>query len=187
MTLIASSVAVSGCWFQKSGETDGPLHVFPEHGYVVKAREGRIFTDGFDVVRVDGDAAITIKSVNSVGGEDTLGYLGARIAGPHREVGATQVMRGFPPSAPSLGRVVPAVGATLKPRSQSGVIGYELLLGYKITDNTLGGRATIKVVYESDGRTYESVIHARLVTCPGGLSSRVCMTRFEALPRGGMS
>jgi hypothetical protein len=32
----------------------GPLRGFPEHGYVVPARAGRVFTDGFDVVRLQG-------------------------------------------------------------------------------------------------------------------------------------
>jgi hypothetical protein len=155
------------------------LRGLSEHGYVVPARAGRVFTDGFDVVRLQGSQNARILKVESIGGTDVLEFLGARLAGPGRRSGATQILSGFPPHDRPLGDVSAAENAVVEPQSRTGIKGYELLLGYRIRGQDVGARTGIRITYEVAGRTYETTVEAGLITCPKGEPSTTC--RRQAL------
>jgi hypothetical protein len=168
-----AALVLAGCSDSK-GTSSGPLHVFARHGYVVPAEAGRVFTDGFDVVRLNGGQPARVLKVESVGGTDVLDFMGAQIVGPKRKYGATQIFNEYPPQDRSLGEIVPAVGAVLQPRAETGIEGYELLLGYRIRAGALGARTGIRITYEVNGKTFETTIEAAIITCPAGQSSATC-------------
>ena len=172
--LLVSGGAATSCRVTAPGSNNGtnelaagPLVVFPPHAAVLPIRQaGSVFTDGFEVVRVPGDAPIEIVNVESEGGTTALRYVGAWVAGPDRQVGAEQFLPGTPPDNFS-SRTVRAEGATLQPVSVTGKIGYELLLAYEVVDRqSVDVRRAIRVTYKSGTHTYQQVIQAGLVVCP---------------------
>ena len=147
-----------------------------EHGTLARGPAGTRLTDGFEVLRLDGDRPATIVSVESVGGESSLRFLGAYVAGPERKLGAHAQLKGFPPRRKDLGEIVPAEGALVIPRDETRErIGYELLLGYEVVDDTeIGFRSEIVVTYRVDDEDYEWRSPARLVYCPDSATSDEC-------------
>ncbi len=154
---------------------DGPMRVLNEHATLARGPVGTTFTDGFDVLHLEGDQPATIVSVDSRHG-DGLEFLGAMLAGPDRKLAAWAQLPGYPPSKPQLGEIVEAEGAVIQPRSQTrGEIGYELLLGYRVVDDTaLSSRSTVEIVYRVDDQEYLWRPPSRLVYCPQGRSGRDC-------------
>lgn len=115
-------------------------------------------------------------SVRSVGGEDALNYLGAKIAGPNRKYAGWSRLPGFPPHKKALGPVIDAEGATIRPRDQTRRnMGYELLLGYEIVaDHEIATRTAVQVTYRIADRTYLWTSPAALVYCPANEDSNTC-------------
>jgi hypothetical protein len=184
--LLAAGLLLTGCTGSSNGAgaaamDGGPLREPPEHAYVVQGKEGKQFTDGFEVLYLNGDQAATIVSVRSMGGDDAFKFLGARLAGPDRKYAALQETPQFPPTDPHLGPLIDAEGATVEPRSQTRQrIGYELLLGYEIVDDSkLGKRDAVEVTYKVGGTTYRWTSSAGLIYCPADEDLDVCLHAGE--------
>lgn len=179
----AAAAVATGCGSDSLAgpSTDGPMEVVGDHGIVVVDERGTVFTDGLEVLRLEGTEPATIVSVNSVGGEDTFRYLGALVAGPDRRDGAVSYLRRFPPKDRALGELVEAVGAQIHPRSQTRhEKGYELLLGYEVTDDSqVGYRTAVEVVYRVGDKEYLWRSPGRILFCPEPMDSSECTTIAE--------
>jgi hypothetical protein len=146
----------------------------PEHGYVVEdARPGVVFTDGLEVLRLEGNASATIDAVEPDGeGFATMGVL---LAGPERTDGLVERFHTFPPRARSLGPLRSAVGATLQPTETLAPPGdYELLIGTRVTTDKVALRDGIWLRYHVGDREYAEHLRARIVFCPVGGHWRAC-------------
>ena len=111
------------------------LEVFGPHAAAVRPAPGETFTDGYEVVKVVNTSALVITRVESTGGEQSLRYEGAMVAGADRRLGAIQMLPDFPPEDPRLGPLLEAEGATLSGAGEAAELGYELLLGYTWIDD----------------------------------------------------
>lgn len=162
-------------------DTDGPMFTPPEHGIVIPGQRGSVFTDGFEVLRLEGDEPAKIVSIRSVGGESTFKFLGALMAGPDRRDGAISYLPAFPPRDSSLGPLVDAVGARIEPRVETrNGMGYELLIGYEVIDDTrVGYRAAVEVTYTVGDETYLWRSPGRMLFCPQGRTSEECNAEAE--------
>lgn len=150
---------------------EGPLREPSSHGSLVEGRPvGARITDGFEHLALYGDLDATILDVRSIGGEEALEFLGAYVAGPERRYAAWVQLEGFPPTKPALGPIVPAVGAVIKPRHETRGkpgIGYELLLGYEVLDDSrIAARTLVEVDYRVGAMLYTWRSPAALVYCP---------------------
>lgn len=181
LTAIASVCMLLSC----SGEVpdsprdlprDGPMAVPEEHGTLARGPMGTRFTDGFDVLYLGGEETARIISVESVGEHEGLEFEGALIAGPDRRFGAFSQLEGFPPVEPRLGDVIEAAGAEIRPASQTrNEIGYELLLGYEVSNpSQVWYRTEIRVTYEVGDTEYLYVSPSQLVYCPDAMTSDEC-------------
>lgn len=186
--LLASLALLTGCTGSdgvgapgEDAKDGGPLREPNRHAYVVTGPEGKQFTDGFEVLYLNGAAPAEIVSVESVGGDSAFKFLGAQLAGPRRKYGAVQETPGFPPTDPALGPIVDAEGATVEPRAKTRQrIGYELLLGYEvIDDSTLAQRTAVEVTYRVGGDTYKWTSPGVLVYCPGGQNAEECLRQAD--------
>lgn len=175
--LAVSSLVLTGC--QSLGLGEGPMRPAPEHGSIVEGPVGRRLTDGFEILQLGGDRPATILSVESVGGDGSLKYLGAYLAGPDRKLAAYTQPEGFPPTTRGLGEIIPAEGAVIEPREQTRRrLGYELLLGYEIVDDSeIAFREEIVVTYRIDDTDYAWRAPAKLVYCPESATSEECFTK----------
>lgn len=143
----------------------------PPHGWSVAASSGQAFTDGFEVLLLDRDGAATIKSV-AIDGDAEIELVGALLALPEKRlIGAVQYDSNFPPRDPDLGpsaSFVEAAGARLERRpaaTDDQNIGYELLLGLRVSEQGRYTREAVVVTYESGGSTRQLRIPAELVVC----------------------
>jgi hypothetical protein len=160
----------------------GPLaRDTPHHGTVIDDPVGTRFGDGLETLELTGDKPATITSVEVVGGEPSLHYLGALIAGPDRKSGAFQRVH-WPPEAPRLGTIVDAEGAILQPTDSLGGMGsYELILGYEITSDEYAARDSVRIEYTVEGKPYAVDIPAAMLNCPPSVgTSDECMERYGA-------
>ncbi len=167
--------------------TSGPLQQPGAHGQIVQFAAGTTFTDGFEVLDLRGDAPARLVSVTSVGAEQALQQVGVRVAGPDRNLAASSLMRGFPPTERGLGTVRTLQQTLLRPRHQTrDRMGYELLVGYRVVDDTqVAAREKLVVRYRAAGQEHELVLPARLVYCPPEMPSRTCeRTAFRMFPDG---
>lgn len=160
-----------------SPDTHGPMRAPVEHGSLAKGTVGTRFTDGFEVLQLQGDAPATIVSVRSVSGEHAMRFLGAKIAGPTRKYAAWSRLPGYPPSEKALGPLTDAEGASIRARDQTQQrMGYELLLGYEIVaDDQIAARTEVQVTYQVGDRTYLWTSPAALVYCPEDEDPDICM------------
>ena len=152
------------------------MREMPAHGTLARGPVGTRFTDGFDVLFLDGDAPAEIVSVSSVGGDEGLRFLGAMIAGPERRLAGWSQLPGYPPTEPGLRQPIGADGATVEPVSQTRKgMGYELLLGYEVIDEgALTARTAVEVVYRVDGKDYLWRSESQLVYCPEAMTGDEC-------------
>lgn len=170
LVLMASCAALSG-----EPTRGGPLDPFPPHGMFIGDPVGRRFTDGLEVLLLQGSQPARIMSVRSVGGSQSLRHVGTMLAGPERELDAVQKMPGFPPREPRLGVLDPAVGARILPEAQTrDGLGYELLVGYEVVSSEVAMRSGIEVTYRVSGQTYVQFLPARIVYCPKPRSPAEC-------------
>jgi hypothetical protein len=157
-------------------QPQGPLEAGRKHAWVRSAQAGEVFTDGTDLLQLNGMRMATIVSVDSVGGDNTLKFLGASIAEPRRKYTTTQETSGWPPTDLAAHNVVPAVGAAIKPLAKTWHRqGYELLLGYRIERSDYSVRAGVRITYRVGQKTYEATIPSLLVMCPPKRPAGGCM------------
>lgn len=157
------------------------MKVISEHGTLARGYVGTRFTDGFDVLFLGGTNNAQIISVRSVGGEDSLEFLGAMLAGPQRKQAGWSQLKGYPPHNAALGPLVEAEGAVIEPREQTQRrLGYELLLGYEVVrDSEVASRSQIEVTYRIGDQDYVWTSLARLVYCPAREKSEDCFDEAE--------
>lgn len=155
----------------------GPMLVPPAHGSLVHGPMGTVVTDGSELLLLAGDEPATIVSVQSHGGEQALRFLGAMVAGPDRKLGAWTQLGGYPPRLKKLRDIVPAEGANITPRDETrNDLGYELLLGYEVIDDSEQvSRTSVEVVYEVGGERFRWVSPATLAYCPASMKSEECI------------
>ncbi len=142
---------------------------------IVREPVGAEFTDGFEVLVVEGDEPAIIRRVVSVGDDGVLEPLGALVAGPDRRYGAVQLIRGYPPAQARLGTVEDAVGFEVLPRSETRKeMAFELLVGYRAVKDEIGVREDIRVEYEVDGQLFSRSLGAGMLYCPPRFSDDEC-------------
>jgi hypothetical protein len=157
-------------------EAEGPLSESGKIAYVITAKPGRVITDGSVVLDLHGREDATIVSVASVGDDDNLEFLGARLVGPHRRYTSTQWAPGWPPEHFQASSVIDPVGATLQPSFRTWKKqAYELLLGYRVLKPTYGVRSGVTVTYRVGGQQYETTIASIIVTCPPQARQTKCL------------
>ena len=145
--------------------TDGPIQAGPPHGFAISRPVGAEFTDGFEVLYVDGSVPAQIESVDFVGAEG-LELLGAYVVGEAREVAAVQVLDAWPPSPASFGveHLDEAIGSTLAPASRTSR-GTELLLGIRVVGPGVARRDALEVGYRVGDESFLVTIPAQLTVC----------------------
>ncbi|NYG55952.1 hypothetical protein [Nocardioides perillae] len=163
--MIIATGLVSACG-QGGVDEGNRLRTPSAHGWAIAVEPGAPFTDGFEVLQLVGDGAVTITDVDLVGA-DGLRVVGARVAGDERRFASIQFMSSFPPSRArdrrELGTLLPAVGATLDPTENEN--GWELLIGIEADEDGVFVRDGIRVEYVSGGETYQQTFPAALTVC----------------------
>lgn len=145
-----------------------------EYGFTDRFRAGAELTDGALLFQFRGDGPVTLRKVESFG-DGTFEQIGAVVAGPEREWVQDFFCRAFPPRANWFGEFTDAEGAVIHPIDDDEDYGYQLLIGYRITQATTPGvRSHVAVTYEYDGKTYRDEFRSRIVACPGGYRLHRC-------------
>lgn len=149
---------------------------------VIREPAETIFIDRLEILRLEGRDPAVLLHVESVGGDGAFRYLGAMIAGPDRKLAAVTYLEGFPPDDGSLGEIRPAIGAQIRPVTETtGGKGYELLIGYEVEDDTkVALRTGIVVTYRVGAREYVWRSPARLLYCSASMPTDRC----EAVAEG---
>jgi hypothetical protein len=161
--------------FDQGPQQGGPLDPFPPHGMIITDPVGQRFTDGFEILQLEGPRPARILLVTSVGGSNALRHVGTLIAGPGRRIDAVQKVAGFPPAEPGLGSLHRARGHRIVPEAQTrDELGYELLLGYEVIAPKLAIRRGIEVRYRIGSTTYQQFLPARILYCPKPRAARQC-------------
>jgi predicted small lipoprotein YifL len=155
-----ATFALAGCG--ADAEAGGPLVAPPRHGWSTTQPVGEPFTDGLEVLYLDGQAEAELRSVSLVGAEQ-IELVGARVAPPSRRVASIQ-KTAWPPTARALGQVAEAEGAVLTPRAQD-ERGWLLLLGMRVTEPGYHVRRAVRVAYEVDGEKHVRELEAELAVC----------------------
>lgn len=167
--MLAGSIVGCGSYHDSGASlpANGPLRVDPKQGWAVRAVPGKIFTDGTLVLDSTNGAPMTIVSVQSVGGGQTLKLLGAKVASPERAYTTTTRFSRWPPRAVHAMRITDAVGQTITTASINWhKQPFELLLGYKVMSSEYGVRSAVRVVYTSGGNAYQALLPSLLAACP---------------------
>ncbi|MFY9915806.1 MAG: hypothetical protein WAK18_14140 [Nocardioidaceae bacterium] len=178
----AAGVSAAVVMRSDSASSHGPIAPQPNHGSIVDiTRVGAVKADGHETLRLSGDSPATITNVEVIGGEESMKFLGAMVAGPGRKFGAKQLFHRYPPPPHTngLGSVEPAIGAVLQPTT--GPDSYELLIGFRYIADTFAARSTVIVSYTVDGKRYRADLHARWVTCPTTMTNDECSARTDKL------
>lgn len=158
----------------------GPLR-YPEGAsetWAVVAKQGDRFTDGSSVLDLGGHQPIRVISVESVGGSQSLRFLGARLVSPHRKF--TDFLRAddWPPSNLPARKLYGIHDVVVTPnRSNFHHEPYQLVLGYEVISSEFAVRRGVRVRYEAGGKTYEVMMRNQIAACPPGMDQRVCMDR----------
>jgi len=159
---VAVAIVASGCADRPLFDSE-PLSNANPHGWATTMPVGSVFTDGFEVLHLDGHEPAVIKSVTMVG-DPGIELVGASLATTERDIGAIQQLKGYPPSNPHIPRIIPAAGASITPFAQD-EIGWELLLGVKIVDEGYLVRDGIIIEYSVGGEDRRAFDPAQLVVC----------------------
>jgi len=130
---------------------------------------GQVFTDGLEMLVVEGDEPITIREVSLTGADPQLELVDAKVAGEERTLNFAYDPA-FPPAEMDLGPLSPAEGMVLAPRSQQrtgkdGFTDYELLLGIRVTEPGVWKRTGVRILYDVGDRRYVWNSPAELITC----------------------
>lgn len=144
---------------------DGPLVVPFEHGWALSYQTGEVFTDGLEVLTLKGSDEAVVESVELVGDKD-LELVGVFLAPPPRNIGATQLLRMWPPRDPEAFDEATLVevdedGAAIT----SALGGWELLVGLRATTDGRHHRDGIRISYRVGDQDYEAFFPAQLDVC----------------------
>jgi hypothetical protein len=143
----------------------GPIQATNAHAWATTEPVGVTFTDGLEVLVLDGAQDAVIDSVELVG-DPELELVGAMVAGRDRgESGAIQIIHTWPPRGRGLNpdSLVPAEGATITPLP--GNQGWELFLGIRPTEEGRWVRNGVRVTYTIGERRYSEYLPAGLIVC----------------------
>lgn len=145
----------------------GPLRPAPAHGYGPAIVEpGVAFSDGFEILTVDGDDTAIITDIRLINSSEELTLVDVLLAGPERESGAIiQFEPQFPPATdPAFGRLIAAVGAELRPNSTN-PMGYELIFGLVVDEEGVFRRGGYVVDYTVAGQQFSRSYEAEIIIC----------------------
>jgi len=165
LTLLLST-SLAACSPEGVRTEGGPLREIPDHGYGgVTVSVGRTFTDGFDILSIEGPETVTIEKVELLDPSPGIELVSAELAGSARSVGGVfQFDASYPPSAPGLGPLVDAAGAELT-RASTGMLGYELVLGMRVAAEGRYTRHGYVVLYRANGVEYSRSVVAEVSVC----------------------
>ena len=183
-TALAAVAALTGCASESGAlgrgerEAGGPIGTTNQHVWTKKVDVGEAFTDGTEVLVVQGKEPAVLDGVHLVGAQG-IDLLGVRLVKPGRSWGSIMSMP-WPPRDPDLDEslVIPAEGATLEPQRDG--TGYELLLGLKAQERGYFVRQGIRVDYTVNGKKYSRFLPAVLSVCSGTHRDR----KFCPAPKG---
>ena len=145
-----------------------PLGSFHPTGMTARKNVGQVFSNGSMVVFNLGPDPIRIVSVRPEIDGDGLTYLGAYVAGPERRYGFNQTDSHFPPTARSLGIVLPAEGAELAPGTREAKEGVEVFMGFEISGPGRTTVPSVDITYEVDGDRHTSSWTQTMAICTEG-------------------
>ncbi len=168
LVLILGASALCGRVVQSDRQADAgsPWHGLPRTGWDHRVDQGATFTDGMTVLRLAGDAPVTVTDVRPVLHGDGITLLGARVAGFARTFGIWMFMEGFPPQDETIGPMTEAIGAELQPGPDAARRGYVLLAGYRI-DASAGrvSKSALDVSFEYRGRAMRQTFLNTFAIC----------------------
>jgi hypothetical protein len=143
--------------------SEGPMRRTNPHASTLDMfKVGDRFTYGLNTVSVEGTGTAIIKDVRVVGLDDGVRFLGARLGGPNRRLGAWQLLPGWPPRHP---RTDPRPLTTPITSRSVDPIEWELFIGLEILEHGRFLSEGWRITYEVDGRTYRHTIPARILVC----------------------
>lgn len=148
-------------------EDGGPLRPMPPHGYgPIVVEPGVAFSDGFEIVTLDGEQTAEITDIRLVDSSDELSLVDVLVAGAAREYGAIiQFEPQFPPADnPEFGPLTPARGAELQPNTDNPK-GYELIFGLVVEDEGVFRRGGYEIDYTVAGEEFTRTYQAEIVIC----------------------
>jgi hypothetical protein len=155
----AATALFAGC----GGPGDGPVAEPPApHGSTYTLPQGTVFTDGLEVVFLEGENPAVIDSVELKG--EGLELIGLSLATPDRPGGVIRRMKGYPPRDPELPPevIVPATGATIEPGKDNA---YEILLGLKVTGQGHLINEGFWLNYTVDGKEFRDWYAYEIAVC----------------------
>lgn len=145
--------------------SDGPMGVPNQHGYALSLPVGAEFTDGMELLRLDGGRDAVIEDVQLVGA-DGLELLGAKVTPPPRGLAAISTFRSWPPRHRLLDetKFVDAIGATVPARTSRP---WELLIGLRVTRAGHAIRRAVAVTYRVGDERHRVEFPAKIKVCAG--------------------
>lgn len=172
-------VAIAGgmVWLLAPGGSDAPsILERPEHGWIVAVDPGAVFTDGLELLSLEGEGDVTIRAIRFTGDRE-VELAGALLAPPDvRKYAWVQYDPSFPPTDPDFGRVAEfsdAIGYRMVAPSAASpegdeFYGYQLVLGIKVPE-AVGEyrREAIVIDYVASGRSKSITLPAELTVCVG--------------------
>ena len=166
--LLTTTACASGGGKPDDAQEGGPLAVPRAHGWSDTLERPGAFTDGLEILRTTGDdAVVTIRDVELLGA-DGVEMVGAMIAPPPRPYAAEVFIPRWPPRYPRLfdaEDLVDAEGAVVGPARGDQAVGWELLLGMRLTRPGVAVREGIRITYEHEGELYVADFPAEAVVC----------------------
>lgn len=167
--VLLTATSVTGCRDSRGEsrpERGGPMVVNNRQGSALTRPLGSKFTEGVQVLFLEGKDAATITSVDLVG-DPGIKLLGALVLPPPRALGAFQFLDQWPPEqmdGVDFSTVVPAVGARVGTQAETDE-GWELLLGIGVDQEGYLSRRQIRVGYVVDGIDYYVDLPTELAIC----------------------
>ena len=170
--LCAGILALTACSGDAVGSNpgvtlrDGPLDTPPPHAWAIGQPIGATFTDGLETLEFEGTEPAELVDVRLIGDPD-LELVGVALAGPDRTYGSIQLMEGFPPRHKDLEPNVvinDGIGHPMTAQTRHD-IGWELLLGIRVSEPGRHVRTAIEVTYTAAGQTYVEQIPAAMAIC----------------------
>jgi len=154
---------------------------------VLRAKVGRVFTDGMNVIDIGGHEPATLLKVESIGGSEGLKFLGAKLVGPHRSAVDFTSLDGWPTVEGSPPLIEP-VGATLEPTVKTwNRHAYELVMGYRIIRATYAERVGVRVTYKIGDHVYQATLPRLISICPPGRTLTSCLDAGSATAKAGIA
>lgn len=160
--LVALAFALASCGSANAGP--GPLTPTNVHGWGKDYPVGQVFTDGWEVLNLHGHQNAVIDSVRQVRGPngDGLKMLGLLLADPSRQEGSVGPVASWPPRHfPHFTESAIVSTKTITPAK----MGWELLIGYKVTKPGYLVRRGIVVNYHIGDQHYRYYDPAWMAIC----------------------